>query len=167
VGGAHIGYNLQLGQYVVGLEGDVDGTGYAKTYNGGFLTVSTKVPVQGSIRARLGVALDRALLYITGGAAFAGFDNTYQSFAGYDTISKTRTGWTVGGGLEYALTNNWSIRAEYRYADYGSFNNYPASSLAPIFGLGTFVHHNETQHAVRGGVTYKFGGPNVPGVTPY
>jgi outer membrane immunogenic protein len=167
IGGAHVGYNLQIGQYVVGVEGDVDGTGYSKTFNGGFTTVTTEIPVQGSIRARLGVALDRALLYVTGGAAFAGFDNTYATFAGFDSISKTRTGWTIGGGIEYALNTNWSIRAEYRYADFGSFNDYPINSLAPIFGLGTFANHNETQQAVRGGVTYKFGMTPAPVVTTY
>lgn len=167
IGGAHVGYNLQLGQYVAGVEGDVDGTGYSKSLGVGFSTMTTKIPVQGSIRMRLGIALDRALLYVTGGAAFAGFDNTYATFAGFDSISRTRTGWTIGGGIEYAINTNWSIRAEYRYADYGSFNDYPVNSLGPIFGLGTYVRHHATQNAIRGGVTYKFGAPTTPVVATY
>jgi outer membrane immunogenic protein len=167
VGGAHAGYNLQIGQYVAGVEGDVDGTSYSGSRVAGFSSVSTKIPVQGSIRLRLGVAFDRALLYVTGGAAFAGFENTYQTFAGFDSISKTRTGWTVGGGIEYALNTNWTIRAEYRYSDYGTFTDYPVNSLAPIFGQGTFVQHTETQHAVRGGLTYKFGAAPAPVVATY
>jgi outer membrane immunogenic protein len=167
VGGAHVGYNLQVGQLVAGVEGDVDGTGYSGSRGGGFATVTASIPVQGSIRGRLGVALDRALLYVTGGAAFAGLDTTYATFTGFDSFGRTLTGWTVGGGIEYGLTANWSIRAEYRYADYGSFRDYPVASLAPIYGLGTFVQHHETQHAIRGGVTYKFGAPVVPGFATY
>ncbi len=167
IGGAHVGYNLQLGQYVAGVEGDVDGTGYSKSLNAGFATITTKIPVQGSIRLRLGVGLDRALLYVTGGAAFAGFDTTYATFAGFDTIGTTRTGWTIGGGIEYALNTNWSIRAEYRYADYGSFNAYPSNALGPIQGPGTFVRHHETQSAIRGGVTYKLGVPAAPAMPAY
>jgi outer membrane immunogenic protein len=162
VGGAHIGYNYQVGQFVLGIEGDVDGTSYSGSRSGGFATTGSSIPVQGSIRGRVGVTLDRALLYITGGVAFAGVDTTYQSFVGYDSFSRTQTGWTIGGGIEYGLTNNWSVRAEYRYADYGSFRDYPVSSAAPVYGLGTNVQHNETQHAVRAGITYKFGGSTAP-----
>ncbi len=167
IGGAHVGYNYQVGQFVVGVEGDVDGTGYSGSRTAGFARLTTEIPVQGSIRARLGLALDHALLYVTGGVAFAGIDTTYATFAGYDTFGKTRTGWTIGGGIEYALNPNWSIRAEYRYADFGSFRDYPVGSLAPIYGLGTFVQHQQTQHAIRGGVTYKFGPPTAPVVATY
>lgn len=163
IGGAHVGYNLQLNWLVAGVEGDVEGTGYRKSATVGGVSFATRIPVQGSVRLRLGVALDRALLYVTGGAAFAGFDNSYQTFLGFDEVSKTRSGWTVGGGIEYALTNNWTIRAEYRYADYGSFSDYLVNS-API---GTFVHHRETQHAVRGGFSYKFGAAPAPVVATY
>jgi outer membrane immunogenic protein len=167
VGGAHVGYNYQIGQIVAGIEGDVDGTGYSGTRNAGFATVSTTIPVQGSLRARLGVALDRALLYVTGGAAFAAIDTEYGTFVGLDTFNRTRTGWTIGGGIEYALLTNWSLRAEYRYADYGSLRDFPIASLAPLFGLGTFVQHHETQHAIRAGVTYRFGAPAATGIAPY
>lgn len=169
VGGAFVGYNLQLGQYVAGVEGDAEGTSISKSSGGILGTQKTKIPVQGSIRLRLGVAFDRALLYVTGGAAFAGIDNTYQTFAGFDSIGKTRTGWTVGGGIEYALNPNWTIRAEYRYTDFGSFNDYPVNSFGPIpvLGLGSFVHHHVTENAVRGGVAYKFGAPAAPVVATY
>jgi outer membrane immunogenic protein len=163
IGGAHVGYNLQLNTLVAGVEGDVEGTGYSSSSAFGPGTFSTRIPVQGSVRVRLGLALDRALLYVTGGAAFAGFDNTYLTGLGFDSVSKTRTGWTVGGGIEYALNANWSIRAEYRYADYGSFNDYLTNS-APY---GTFARHHETQNSVRGGISYKFGAPPAPVVTKY
>lgn len=153
VGGAHVGYNLQLNQFVVGLEGDVEGTGISRSFSPGGALYDTSIPVQGSIRGRLGVAFDRALLYATGGAEFASFDNSVTAFRGVDQTSTARTGWTVGGGIEYAVTSNWSVRAEYRFADFGRF-----SVATPItFGFGSFVNHHLTENAVRAGFSYKFG----------
>ena len=57
----------------------------------------------------------------------------------------TRAGWTIGGGLEFAVTNNWSVRAEYRYSDFGTFNNNTFNS-APA----TFVQHHETENVAAG-----------------
>ncbi len=151
LGGAHVGYNWQLAQFVLGLEGDIEGAGYTKTYNSGFLTYGTQAPIESSIRARLGFAMDRVLFYATGGVAFAGFTNTYSSYLGYNSVANPRAGWTVGGELEYALTNNWSVRAEYRYADFGTFNNNTFNS-APL----SVVQHHETENAVRAGFSYKF-----------
>jgi outer membrane immunogenic protein len=134
IGGAHIGYNLQFNHWVVGLEADVDGTSLSNTmlvgafppFFQGLLT--TKTTVQGSIRARAGIAFDRVLIYATGGAVFADLTNAYNTLplGGLDQISSTRSGWTVGGGFEYAVTNNWSVRAEYRYSDFGSRNDFSA-----------------------------------------
>ncbi|MCI0598686.1 MAG: porin family protein [Beijerinckiaceae bacterium] len=158
VGGAHVGYNLQLNQFVAGLEGDVEGTGISRNFSPGGVVYNTNIPVQGSIRARLGITFDRVLLYATGGAAFAGFETTVTGF-GIDRTSQTRAGWTVGGGIEYAVTPNWSIRAEYRYADFSSF-----SHPAPLtFGVGSSVRHQETENAVRAGFSYRFAPIGVPG----
>ena len=65
---------------------------------------------------------------------------------------KTRSGWTVGGGLEYAITNNWSVRAEYRYSDFGGFNDFSAKALFP----NSFVRHHLTENQVQAGFSYKF-----------
>lgn len=153
IGGAHAGYNLQFNQIVLGLEGDVEGTGVNRSYGFGAVTYGSQVPVEGSIRARLGFALDRALFYVTGGAAFAGVTNTYQSWLGYNSIGRSLAGWTIGGGLEYALFNNWSVRAEYRYADFGSTTDYPYAAVP-----GGGVTHHVTENAVRAGFSYKFDG---------
>jgi outer membrane immunogenic protein len=119
IGGAHVGYNLQINQWVLGVEGSVDGTSLSKTVIVSVadtpLMVISRADVQGSIRARAGVAFDRALIYATGGAAFTSITNSYSAFPpnpGFllqDSISKTRAGWTVGGGIDYAVTNNWSV----------------------------------------------------------
>lgn len=154
VGGAHVGYNYQMNQFVLGLEGDVEGSGVSQNYGFGPTLHRASIPVQGTIRGRFGFALDRALLYVTGGAAFAGVDTSYQSWMGYDSLSRSSAGWTIGGGLEYAFTPEWSARAEYRYTDLGSFTDYVS---AP--GPGSSVTNHLTSHTVRLGFSYHFASP--------
>lgn len=185
IGGAHLGYNLQINQWLLGLEGDVDGSSLSRTidvptfagplvgiaaFPGGFgvATVRTVAPIQGSIRLRAGVAWDRALLYATGGAAFAGVKTTYTDFVGVDSISRTRAGWTVGAGIEYAVTDNWSVRGEYRYADFGRYDDYLINS-APLFlaGAAEGVHSHLTENRVQVGFSYKFGAAPAPVVAKY
>ncbi len=176
IGVAHVGYNLQLSQFVIGLEGSVDGTSISNSVqnNGTFfgnhflpgnVLVNVNTGVQGSIRGRVGYAWDRVLLYATGGVAFAGVDtNVSTGFTsgafpgGFDSSSSTRVGWTVGGGLEYAITNNWSIRAEYRYSDFGHSTLFATNSFAdPAFGnAGAFFNRHIVQNQVQVGFSYKF-----------
>ena len=97
IGGAHVGYNLQINQWVIGVEGTVDGTNlnkivltpfadsrprpqfYCRFYPfGGTMRGSVQSDVQGSIRARAGYAWDRLLIYGTAGAAFAGFSTDFN-----------------------------------------------------------------------------------------
>jgi outer membrane immunogenic protein len=151
LGGAHVGYNYQINQFVAGLEGDVDGTSYSKSIYDPATTsfYGTRIPVEGSVRGRVGFAYDRALFYATGGAAFADLKHSYSgSITPFPTsVSTGRVGWTVGGGVEYAITNNWSVRGEYRYSDFGHTND--------SVGAGVISHH-DTEHAVRVGFSYKF-----------
>jgi outer membrane immunogenic protein len=174
IGGAHIGYNLQINQWVVGLEGTVDGTSLSGSISAsartptrgpfGTLAASAREDVQGSIRARAGIAWDRLLVYATGGGAFTGISNSYSAAlpAAVPTPiflslgkSKARAGWTVGGGLEYAVTNNWSVRAEYRYSDFGRYTDSFAGVVLPeVFQL-TSSHHL-TENQVQVGFSYKF-----------
>ncbi len=175
IGGAHVGYNLQVNQWLIGVEGNVDGTSLSKTQFVGAAfcpfycgTVKTTTPLQGSIRGRLGLAWDRWLVYATGGVAFAGVTNFYDTIANggaIDTISKTRTGWTVGGGVAYAVTNNWSVGVEYRYSDFGTYVDQSATgALLP----STFIPHHLTQNQVQGRLTYKFDtAPPAPAVAKY
>jgi outer membrane immunogenic protein len=155
IGGAHVGYNWQGGPWVLGIEGSVDGTSLSKSITpGAGVVFSDRSEIQGSIRGRAGIAWDRALLYATGGAAFGGFSATFTSPNGTDTFSSTRVGWTVGGGLAYAITNNWSVYAEYRYSDFGTSNVFPGPSFGNVAGL--FVHRHYTQNQVQAGFSYKF-----------
>jgi len=176
IGGAHVGYNLQLSQFVVGLEGDVDGSSLSKTVYGdpligagtGFgvfvpTTISGNLGVQGSIRGRVGYAWDRVLLYATGGVAFGGFNGSISTPIGYDSASTTRVGWTLGGGLEYAVTNNWSIRAEYRYTQFGHSTVYANNSFGPsgvyyplLGAIGAYGNRTINENRVQVGFSYKF-----------
>ena len=98
-----------MGSFVIGLEGDGD---YNSTNNNGF-----KSDWLATVRGRAGWAWDRVLFYGTGGAAFAPASVGAGSFfAGSLGGSATMTGWTAGGGVEYAFTPNWTAKAEYLYS---------------------------------------------------
>ena len=178
IGGAHVGYNFSTQSLpvfggalgtggVIGVEGDVDGSNYKPRYNLGGIGDYGSQNIQGSIRGRIGIAVDRALFYATGGAAFGGLSNTYlNSLNGLtDSYSHTRVGYTVGGGVEYAFTNNWSLRAEYRYTDFGAFTDTLVNSTAG----GVSVRHRETDNRVQAGFSYKFDtfSPLAPVVARY
>lgn len=165
VGGAHIGYLYQTASFfggpgtstVWGIEGDVDGTNYRTSYGvSPLVSNSAKEDIQGSVRGRFGIAVDRALFYATGGAAFGGLSNTYTNSrtGAIDSLSHTKVGYTVGGGVEYALSNNWSARVEYRYTDFGTISD----NLANSTGGAVTVNHRENDHRIQAGFSYKFGG---------
>jgi outer membrane immunogenic protein len=151
-GGIHAGFNYQMNSFVVGLEADIE----ASSASGGYTLLNGngtrfRSNWQGSIRGRLGFAADRALFYVTGGLALAEFRHGYFTPAVIETFSRTRAGWTLGAGVEYAFTPNWTARAEYRYTDYGSFSN---NSLVAFPGFT--YQHNPKSHSVRLGVSYLF-----------
>jgi len=151
IGGVHIGHNWQVNQFVFGLEGEVDGTTLNKTIQPAvYFSSRTRAPVQGSIRGRVGVAFDRTLLYATGGLVYAAILNSYSVLGAQNDFRTTRSGWTVGGGIEYAVTNNWSLRAEYRYSNFGFFYD------GPVFSPSIFQGHRWTENQVKAGFSYKF-----------
>ncbi|MFL5184480.1 MAG: outer membrane protein [Microvirga sp.] len=153
--GVHAGYNVQLGSFVVGVEGDVEGVfgddnddvviigpGGAVFTNYGF--AGNALDWQGSIRARAGFAFDRALIYATGGFAFAGVSDGFGILGNDDTLS----GWTLGAGIEYAFTNNLTTRLEYRYTSYEGGDNF--------FDNVSLGSNDIEFHTVRAGISYKF-----------
>ena len=170
IGGANVGYNYQINQWVLGLEGSVDGTSLKNTAaaffpDGTTLSAHSTADIQGSIRGKLGVAWDRALIYGTGGVAFGGFNtdvsiantgflNGGNPFFASGNVSTTRVGWTVGGGIQYAVTNNWSIFAEYRYTNFGDIreNNFGLLPTGAFFNGNRQIHQNQ----VQAGFDYKF-----------
>lgn len=176
IGGAHVGFNYQIdkpgGGFVLGLEGSVDGTSLSNTvaagfpaFGGGSVSASTNADIQGSIRGRFGIAWDRLLAYATGGVAFGGFNTNYSisapAFFGSNSFSNTRVGWTAGGGIDYAVTNNWWVFAEYRYTDFGTVGNTQLAAAAftrvpGLTGGALNVTRTLSQSQVQVGFSYKF-----------
>lgn len=109
--GAFAGYNYQMdNNFVFGIEGDVNYNWNENSYAG----VDVGTDWAGSVRGRLGYALDNALIYGTAGWAVT---NAFANGGGVDE-SETLNGWTVGAGVDYAFTNNVFARTEYRYTDF-------------------------------------------------
>jgi outer membrane immunogenic protein len=122
IGGGQIGYNWQDGNFVYGLEGDISGlTGKANSALDG-KQVSNQITWLSTVRGRTGLAVGNTMAYLTGGVAFGGVKNS----AGYigdpysKSESKTRVGWTVGGGVEHMITNtHWTVAMEAMFVDLG------------------------------------------------
>jgi outer membrane immunogenic protein len=138
LGGLHLGYNLQSGNFVYGLEGDFSWVGstsattngafvhtvgytYANRINFGSTVRSSKVSELATLRARLGVDFNGTLPYLTGGVAWGHIQNSFTiTGAGYNGLTATATatqkswvpGIVIGGGIEHRLSQNWTIRGE-------------------------------------------------------
>ncbi len=164
--GGTVGYNYQIGNFVAGLEADLSyvdlGKTIATTIGPLTTTVSNDMTYFGTVRGRLGVAFDRLLVYATGGLAF-GDSDARTTVAGPGGAfwtggkSDTRFGYTLGAGLEYAITNNWSAKVEYLYYDMGrqtySSPQVAGAALAGVFGT---TRAENRGNIVRAGINYRF-----------
>jgi outer membrane immunogenic protein len=179
IGGGQIGVNWQTGPVIFGLEADIQASGIREERNftvagPGFpalpaqITAEERIRWFGTARARLGVTpVERALLYVTGGFAYGSVDSNVRiAFpfpgGGFDGDfsggrSGTKTGWTAGGGFEYAWDNNWSVKAEYLYIDLGSDTVRLIDPNIPDDFVDYRFRHRD--HIVRAGINYKFGAP--------
>jgi len=161
LGGGQVGFNYQIQQFVLGVEGDFSWTGInGGTSTGGVVgaplatTFNTDVNWVSTLTGRLGVAFDRWLVYGKGGVAWANedFSTNLYTLPG-TTVSDTRWGWTAGAGVEYAFAPAWSAKLEYNYMDFGT----KSVSFAP--GIATDI--DQQIHAVKFGINYKFGLPGA------
>jgi len=171
IAGGQVGYNWQVSNWVLGLEADFNyfrlTDSFALTPTAVLLgasgTISTRWLATG--RARVGFAIDRWLVYGTGGLAVgrvnysetiavAGGATGVNSFSA--SITENRVGWTIGGGVEWAFAPNWSAKAEYLYLNLGgmSVTALNSSPLAPdrVFAYTADLKAN----LVRGGINYRF-----------
>ncbi|RYE33280.1 MAG: porin family protein [Hyphomicrobiales bacterium] len=159
VGGAHVGANYQFGAFVAGIEGDIE---FGKV-KGGFTDPpvapfnpggrgQTEIDTQGSLRLRLGYAVGPALFYATGGLAVADIKSTYWNWPGTsESFSKTATGYTIGGGIEYAFTQSLSARVEYRFTQFERIQNDSQQAFPGFSGT-----QEPRYHTGRAGVSYRF-----------
>lgn len=196
IAGGQAGYNWQMSNWLLGVEGDIQWSGEKgrATYACGItslaggpclpgltfapaglasastLTIDQKLQWFGTLRGRAGIlAAPRWLLYVTGGLAYGeikttgtmtGFNAGGIAIASVGSTTATRAGWTVGAGVEGKITQNWSAKLEYLYMDLGSFSSGPFS-LAPGSAIAANVNSKFTDHILRAGINYQFGGPVV------
>jgi len=111
-GGGQIGYNWQTGQFVFGIETDIQ----ASAANDTFAPYKFSNPWFGTLRGRAGYAINNVLLYGTAGLAYGNLDGQLNSL----DENKTLVGWAAGLGMEVGFTPNWSAKVEYLYMDLGS-----------------------------------------------
>ena len=150
--GGTIGGNAQFGNIVVGIEGEGAWADIEQSASfPGLGTATDRIQAFGSLTGRLGVAIDNVLIYGKGGGAITSnkFSASGLGFAISDT--QTHLGYTVGSGVEWGVTPNWSVKGEYLWAHYES-KNYFASLIPPGFSTGTF-----DVNTVKLGVNYRFG----------
>lgn len=159
IGGIHAGFNHQFSNSVVfGLEGEINHSnidGASALYQGGILlpnnSATAKMSWNGAVRARAGYAIDRFLPYIAGGVSFGRYEFT-PDYGATQAIpdSKMHTGWNIGAGVEYAVTEKLTTRIEFRTTDYGK-------ATYEIPGFPAYESRvNLKTHDIRIGLSYKF-----------
>lgn len=168
LGGGTLGFNWQLNpSWVLGAEGDIDGTGLGGNNNcpapvlGGALC-RTSNSWLGTARLRLGInpGAGPLLWYVTGGAAF-GDINAAVDGTGKVRASSTEVGWTAGAGAEYMFAPGWSGKLEYRFTDLGSITyGCPAATTCATTQTGKAKF--DSNNAILLGVNYHFGAPPPP-----
>lgn len=180
--GGQLGYNWQLGNWVVGVEGDFDGAsingasqavfpsilgGAGTTHTDGFMA-RENVGWLASIRGRLGTTWGPGLVYVTGGAAWENVTTTAMISAntaagvfgqsGTGSFSTTELGFVVGTGYEWMIDPKWTVRAEYLFYDFGGGDSNAiniANCAVPGCGVNATAGHNDIS-VVRLGVNYMF-----------
>ena len=200
IGGIQVGYNYQINQFVIGAEADFMGAALSKRSTsatsvttellpeysfteGSVATTKVEQNWLGTVRARAGFAVDRFLVYATGGLAYGNVKsqtnvalpfsnsgalsetfpiNAQDNYSGSKT--QTKAGYVVGAGVEYALTDNWIIRGEYMYYNLGGMTNIASATTSTFNGVtepnvSTIIGRTKTTidgNIVRAALSYKF-----------
>ncbi len=174
--GGQIGFNLTHSGFLFGIEADIQDAdmsastrGTAAAISGVSTTVtsafaSSRLDYFGTLRGRLGYTVDRALIYLTSGFAYGGVtdrlatgvtDAPAASYSNSIKSTDTLSGYVLGGGVEYALTPAWSLKAEYQYLDLGKValadGKDPTASSA---GVGVFAA-DHSYNTIRLGLNYR------------
>jgi len=158
--GGQLGFNMQMGSWLWGIEADLGYLGLKKSITQTAFPdnfVAAKYGAYGVAAARVGVVLDRALIYAKGGVAFAKIRNTAADLDGgvidtsdFTELDKTHIGWAAGTGIEYGLSPSWSVKLEYLYMDFGK-------DSSTNLDRDQFTHRNSVQ-TVKAGFNWRFGG---------
>ena len=154
--GGTLGINYQAGRFVFGFEGDADWSSLKGTSSNGYCSAVTAGAVcqtaehwLGTLRARIGFAVDRVLIFGTAGGASGDIKAGLNPPGTYD--ASNNFGWTAGGGIEAAITENWTAKVEYLHVDLGN-------GVCPTnCGVAVPITVPLTENVVRAGINYKFG----------
>jgi outer membrane immunogenic protein len=168
LGGAQVGYNAQVGKWVLGAEADWQWAHQTDTTCGGDCTLffggisahryNPSIDSVGTLRGRIGYTVDRTLWYATAGGAFGRVNDNFSFTDGGTTNlagfpgTHNQFGWVAGGGAETALAGGWSAKFEYLFVNLGS--------ITDSFGLGGFLdvaNSNIHDQIIRLGLNYRFG----------
>lgn len=141
LGGLQLGYNMQMDSVLFGLQTDLSLSGIASDEDGG--GEDDTIDWLGSTTARVGIVADSFVPYLKGGVAYGGGTGD----AAGESISKTQFGWTVGAGLEFALTDSISVFGEYDYYNFGS--------TTYEFAVGD-VDVDTDLHVIKTGLNFRF-----------
>ena len=156
-GGGQIGFDYQMGSWVIGARNIFDGTDLSKS-----ATISGSGTVNGhanwfdALTARGGYLVQpNILLYVQGGAAWTQWDVTLNNSGAQvgEFSNSSKTGWTVGGGVEWMFVPHWSAFLEYNYMGFGTFSNAVATCVGGT--CGTFSGKADLQNVLVG-VNYRF-----------
>jgi outer membrane immunogenic protein len=146
--GGTLGYNWQMNQIVFGVETDLAWSGIETDRRCG---VGIRCEVSndwlGTTRGRIGIAMDRFMPYVTGGLAYG---DVSAHVTGNPGASEMQVGWTLGAGLEYAISGPWTAKLEYLYVDLGDF------ACGTRCGTSGPDNVEFTTHIVRAGLNYRF-----------
>jgi outer membrane immunogenic protein len=185
-GGFEAGYNWQSRNFVFGVEGDIEALSLSSSATSGAVypccapfafTVMSNIRTTwlATVRGRLGYAVNNWLFFVTGGAGFTdlrgnfAFRDTYGNPNGNASesasFSDTKTGYTIGGGVEAGLWGNWSVKGEYLYANFGtvSATSTNLTAFSPLllpqttFPTNVFTHSFDLKvNIARAALNYRF-----------
>lgn len=141
--GGQLGYNLQLGSMVFGMEGDMSMNGLGNSSKQRGAGTGADMRYVSTLKARTGVAFDRVLIYGTGGLAYGSLKAT----DGLLSKTKSKIGYVVGAGAEYGITDHLSAKLEYNYVSLGK-QDFQFGNTRSRIGV--------TEHLVKAGLNYRF-----------
>jgi outer membrane immunogenic protein len=165
--GGQIGFNYQVSQWVLGIEGEYSRTnitGDTTTFSplvAGVRTVNySKIDWIATVTGRIGYTWNNLLGYVKGGAVWTQgtggsdlSDATGAIITGHPENTSRRDGWIIGIGLEYGFLNNWSAKIEYNYLDFGTVTQ---TKRDKVYNLNEIRDHNNTAQLVKLGLNYRF-----------
>jgi outer membrane immunogenic protein len=147
IGGGQIGYNWQTGQFLIGIEGDFQGSSQSVSDTVAGVTVDQRLPWFATLRGRVGYVAGPLLVYFTGGGAWANYRLDVTTGGATASDNATKTAWTIGGGLEWMFVPKWSAKVEYLYLDSGDRS---------VTLFGTTFTGRARDNIIRVGLNYHF-----------